>query len=357
MLRIPEIITPPEYWHGGLDTVYADIGEIKLGRVMKMLPSAGGRKIHLIEYGQSGLGKRKANLSSALGAKCPTAYADRSADGYTPTVFLAGCIHGGEFEGTVAIMNLISLLEKGVDLAGRRNDALLSAAQGVHLLLMPMCNPDGRSHIPFDNFVGRSFRDLRYYNQGTWKNGELCGYPDCKAVHPIKDAAGYLGGYFNDDGVNLMHDNFFGHNANETQNILDVCLEYAPDVSVLCHGGDNSVPHFTHSAYCSGEACRQISELARAIAPLYESAGLKGFTNFGNRFETHDPEDGEIPVSFNLVSAMHHCCGTPCITFESNQGLDKENSYVLSNDEIYLSHTLLFEGIFRFVKDARKTRA
>ena len=103
-------------------------------------------------------------------------YADTTGSDYIPTVFLAGCIHGGEFEGTVALMNLISLLETGVDLAGKSNDKILELANKLHIVIMPMCNPDGRSRVPFDNFVGHSFRDLRYYGQGTWKDGELCGF-------------------------------------------------------------------------------------------------------------------------------------------------------------------------------------
>ena len=105
----------PIYWHGSVDAVNEDIKKIKKGTVKELLPSAGGRPIYMIEYGKSNLPPRKANLSSALGGKDMTAYADRSGADYVPTVYLAGCIHGGEFEGTVAIMNLISLLETGVD--------------------------------------------------------------------------------------------------------------------------------------------------------------------------------------------------------------------------------------------------
>ena len=115
-----------------------------------------------------------ASLSSACGAHDYRCYADKTGDGYVPTVFPAACMHGGVFEGTVALMNLISLLETGTDLAGRKNDEALSLAKKLHLVLMPMCNPDGRCHVPFDNFVGHTFHDLRYYGQGTWKNGEPC---------------------------------------------------------------------------------------------------------------------------------------------------------------------------------------
>ena len=333
----------PIYWHGSVEQVNEDIKKIKKGRVKELLPSAGGRPIYMIEYGKSNLPPRKANLSSALGGKDFSSYADKSGADYIPTVYFAGCIHGGEFEGTVAIMNLISLLETGVDLAGNPNDALKSAAEKVHLILTPMCNPDGRSHIHFDNFVGHTFYDLRYYNQGIWKDGSLCGWPECKRVHPIKDHVAYLGGYFNDDGVNMMHDNFFGHNANETQNVLDICAEYAPDVAVLCHGGSNCQPLFTTLEYASMNAKTAMVEMARLIRPKYEKVGLIGFENSGSKFTSREHEDAETPASFNLISAMHHCCGAPCITFESNQGLCDHGKIIFNNDEIYLSHMLMME--------------
>ena len=340
-----EIIEPPIYWHSSNEAVLEDIKKIKRGKVKKLRPSAGNRDIYLVEYEVGNFPTRTAGLSSALGARRPDAYADRSSPDYVPTVFIAGCIHGGEFEGTVAIMNLISLLETGKDLAGNPNDTLLSAADKVHLLLIPICNPDGRSHVPFNNFVGHSFYDLRYYNQGTWKNGELCGYPDCKVVHPIKDAVDFLGGYFNDDGVNLMHDDFFGRNSNETQNILDVCMDMAPDVAVLCHGGDNTTPTFTSLNYASANAKKEMAEIAWEIGRLYSAFDIPGFGGNHEKYQSFDQECAEIPGSFNLISAMHHCCGAPCITFESNQGLNKENSLSLDNDTIYLSHTLMFEAV------------
>ncbi len=346
-----EITELPVYWHGSIELVNEGLKKVKKGRVTELLPSAGGRPIYMVEYGTSNLPPRTANLSSALGGKEYRCYADKTGEDYIPTVFVAGCIHGGEFEGTVAIMNLINLIETGTDLAGKPNDKLEALAESVHLVLMPMCNPDGRSHIPFDNFVGRSFRDLRYYNQGAWKNGELCGWPECKQFHPIKDHVSYLGGYFNDDGVNMMHDNFFGHNANETQNVLDVCAEFAPDVSVLCHGGDNSAPHFTTLEYGSGKAKRAMTEIAQRIREKYVPVGLPGFENIGDRFVLRTQEDAERPASFNLTSAMHHSCGEPCITFESNQGLVKENSCALNNDEIYLSHMLMLEALFEWSMD------
>ena len=104
-----EIVELPVYWHTSVDVVQEDIKKIKKGKVTELLPSAGGRPIQMIEYGKNTLPKSMASLSSALGGFDYSCYADKTRDDYIPTVFLAGCIHGGEFEGTAALMNLICL--------------------------------------------------------------------------------------------------------------------------------------------------------------------------------------------------------------------------------------------------------
>jgi hypothetical protein len=40
--------------------------------------------------------------------------------------------------------------------------------------------------------------ELRFWGQGTWKDGTLCGWPDCKSIHPIANHSNHLGGYYNE---------------------------------------------------------------------------------------------------------------------------------------------------------------
>ncbi len=334
----------PVYWKTRLDEVEDALKLVKGGVVTQPYVSAGGRPIYMVEYGKSTLPPRTANCSSALGAKGHIeSYADKSGADYVPTVFLCGCIHGGEFEGTSAMLNLIKLIETGTDYAGNRNDELVALAKSVHLILVPMVNPDGRSHIPFDSFVGKTFYDLRYYNQGTWKDGSLCGWPECKMVHPIKDYVDYLGGYFNDDGVNMMHEDFIGGKLSTgTQLVFDICREYAPDFSILLHGGDNSAFHMLPPDYCSHKAKLEIFDVANAVEARCKEANLP-FNNLGVR----EMEKNEVPPSFNLVSAMHHCCSEPAITYESNQGLIEHREPCCTYEEIYKAHIILFEETIR----------
>lgn len=343
----------PVYWKGSVQDVEDAVQEVKKGKVHELRPSAGGRPIYMIEYGSSNLPVSQATLSSALGAHDYSCYADKSGEDYHQTIFLAGCIHGGEFEGTVAILNLMHLIETGMDYAGNTNEELLSYVDKLHLILVPMCNPDGRSHIPFDNYVGRTFYELRYYNQGTWKDGSLCGWPQCKRYFPIKDYVDYLGGYYNDDGVNMMHDDFFGYAAAETQNVLDICRLYAPDVSVLFHGGAESRNHITTLGYISDRARKRTCELIGRTIQAYEKAGLEFIDNREGQL-SYEEEQGETPISFNLPSAMHHCCGDMCITFESNQGLSDLSDCDMDNDAIYLSHLLFLRALFEMVMEDEK---
>ena len=97
----------PAYWKTRLDQVEETLDLVKKGKVTQPAVSAGGRPIYQVEYGKSNLPKRTANCSSALGGKDIKAFANKTGADYNPTVFLCGCIHGGEFEGTSALLNLI----------------------------------------------------------------------------------------------------------------------------------------------------------------------------------------------------------------------------------------------------------
>ena len=330
----------PVYWKTRLDEVEQALELVKRGVVTQPYTSAGGRPIYMVEYGKSNLPPRTANCSSALGARGKIeCYADKRGSDYIPTIFLCGCVHGGEFEGTVAMLNLIKLIETGTDYAGNKNDELVELSKKVHLILVPMVNPDGRSHIPFDSFVGKTFYDLRYYNQGTWKDGSLAGWPECKMVHPIKDAVDYLGGYFNDDGVNMMHEDFIGGKLSTgTQLVFDICREHAPDFSILLHGGSNSNFHILPPDYVSHKAKLECDAVSRAIEIRYKDEKIKY-----SYIPVRENEKNDSPPSFNLISAMHHCCSEPAITFESNQGLIEGDGEGFTYEEIYRAHIILFE--------------
>ena len=77
------------------------------------------------------------------------------------------------------------------------------------------------------------------YGQGTHRDGSPWGWPGAKALHPMKGDVGILGAYFDDDGVNLMHDDFFLPASRATEAILRLARREAPDVAVSLRSHEN----------------------------------------------------------------------------------------------------------------------
>ncbi|NMA95315.1 MAG: hypothetical protein GX974_04675 [Clostridiales bacterium] len=341
-------MTMPIYWKNSLNDIESIVGSVAKGRANLLCHSAGGRDVYLVEYGKKNNINRMANYSSATGAKDPKRYADKSGENYVPTVLLVGAIHGGEMEGIVGILNLISLMETEVDLAGIPNHELLDATRDINLILIPCLNPDGRARVPFDSFVGKDLKTARHYFQGTWKDGSLCDWPDCKAIHPILGHVDFLGSYFNDDGINFMHDNFFAPMAKETRALFDVCDEWVPDITILLHGGSNTSPCLLQPRYVPVYMNNIVYDLSTNIK---KAADKKGYIDMFRIIDVPTDRGEYPPVSFNLTSACSHVNGEVCITFESNQGLAEDNRH--TPDEIYAAHMILFEETFSFVKNKR----
>lgn len=342
----------PDWWKGGEADIAETISLVKKGEVKVLCHTPGKRPVTLIRYGKKNDLKRTANYSSALGAGSFKYYADKTGDDYTPTVCLIGATHGGEFEGTVALCNLIKNIETGTDYKGEENRELMEALEGVQLLIIPCLNMDGRARIPLKTFAGQTFEGFRYFSQGTWLDGSLCLHPGCKSIHPLGDKCEFIGGYFNDDGVNIVHDNFFFPMAEETKAILKLADEYVPDVTIHLHGGGNCRQQFYQFDYIPGICRKRIQDLANEVEEEGKKRGMEKL--FYNRpVEAHD--DAPKPPSFNIQCAWTAICGEPCIIYESNQGLYYEEGrygwdVCFSFDEIYDHHKLLFETTFKFAK-------
>ncbi|WP_127582566.1 M14 family zinc carboxypeptidase [Paenibacillus koleovorans] len=330
------------FWKSRLTDIDACLSGVARGKVRRLAVSAGGRDIHVVEYGEKEDFGRRANYGSACGAGNPEHYARKVKDA-KPVLLIVGGVHGGELEGIVAVVNLIRLLETGEDYRGRRHDELVEHARRFRLLLIPCMNPDGRARLPVDTLIDVPHDEFVYYMQGTWKDGTLCSWPACKAVHPIKDAADFLGSYFNDDGVNLMHDNFFAPMARETAALLELVDEEAPDFTVQLHGGANTDIHLYPIYFLPPYVMRKQQAFNQQLADAYKMRGLP--------FALTDqlaPYGETYPApSFNLASAIHHACGGMSFTFESNMGLAAPGTK-LTPDEILDSHFVLFEEMFRF---------
>ncbi|WP_409345116.1 M14 family zinc carboxypeptidase [Paenibacillus sp. MBLB4367] len=331
----------PPFWLTSLDEIGEALGSLSNGSSRILGHSAGGRPIPIVEYGEREPLQGRANYSSACGAGNPDYYADKSKR-TKPVLLIVGGIHGGELEGIAGILNLIRVLETGRDCRGVAWEHLHRNLGRFRLLLVPCANPDGRARIPHDTMAGMSFEELRYYVQGTWKDGTLCGWPDCKAVHPMLGHVDRLGGYFNDDGVNMMHDDFFTPMAEETKLLLRLAAEEAPDFTVQLHGGTNCVNQILNTAYVPAFIRERLQAFDERLAA---DCGRRGMRYV--RTLMSDVSNGYPPPSFNLASAIHHACGGVSAVYESNMALDYGDT-VYSYDEMLDHHLVLFDNLFRF---------
>ena len=337
----------PEWWVTNLSEIDKLAHTVQHVKACELTRSAGNRPIYCFTYGEKQEIVSKANYSSACGGWDLNAYAP--VRGKKPVVILLGAIHGGEVEATAALVNLIHLLEDGRDLQGNPNPALMEAVQGIRLIMIPVCNPDGRARLPFESVLGMTMAEHRHWFQGSWKDGSLVGCPTCKLLHPmIEEKCSYMGTYFNDDGINLMHDNFFHPMARETQALLDLADNEKADFIMQLHGGSTCYNEITISSYVTIETMIALHDLSVHCDEKARKEGL--------RFQIvpiPPREGGEIPPSFNLVSALHHVCGAVSGLFESNQCVIDEPGVRLNHEQVYRSHMILFEQLFQMARERK----
>lgn len=333
--------TVPAFWVTNFPAVEALAKSARRAEVRVLGTSAGGRPLYAFCYGEKQTMASTANYSSACGAfdkGCYVPLTDKK-----PVVLLLGAVHGAEVEGTAALINLLHLLEEGRDLRGDPHPGLLESAERLRLVIVPVCNPDGRARFPHESALGMTNAQQRYFFQGTWKDGSLCDYPKCKSVHPIKEASAHIGSYFNDNGVNLMHDNFFHPMARETQALLDLADAERADYIMQLHGGSNSLNAFLPTQYVTQE----VNEAIHALSVRCDAAARAEGLSFRICNPPEARENGKTPPSFNLASALHHVCGGMSAVFESNQCVTDLPGAKLTHEEVYRSHLILFETLLK----------
>ena len=171
--------------------------------------------------------------------------------------------------------------------------------------MIPDGNPDGLARFEPGSLLGMRRADLRFWGQGTWADGSLVGWPAAKRRHPMTgDDVGHLGAYFDDAGVNPMHDEFFDPMGPSAPAILEVSRREAPDVAVSLH-----------------------SYAQPPTSP---------------------------PTFFNLVSAIHHVSGATVTLFENPHGLEGPNALQTTHEAILEMQLGLYEVLFRAaIEDAR----
>ncbi len=335
---------PPEFWKSRLADVDAALKQVKRGGVRLLAKSAGKRDIHLVSYGKKSAGKPQANYNSACGGADPASYARKDGT-QPPVVFLLGPVHGGEFEGIVGLVNLLHVAETGKDLRGREWKDLAANVAKCRVLIVPCGNPDGRARCKFDSWVGEELSTNEPVTMGVRPDGENYTWPGVKRVHPMRpEFYRSLGAYFNDDGVNLMHDDWFEPMAAETRAFLRLAREEAPDWIVSLHS-HASHPSIEPTAYVPRTVKETIERLADVLYKRYADAGLPA-----RKAGPEPKEDGTRfpPPSFNLCSALHHACGGVAFVHECCLGVKTAPYPKVTHDQVLDVQMLLYDELFKF---------
>jgi hypothetical protein len=338
----------PSFWRSTLSDVEKEIGAVRKGRVETIAVSPGGRPVYAVSYGERDELRSQANYNSAVGAGSAGWYAlkDRSTK---PVVLLLGPVHGQEVEGIVGLVNLIHLAETGVDYRGRPWPGLRERLDRCRLLIVPSANPDGRARCPYDSFVGIPTVTMTKYGQGTRRDGSLYGWPGAKAVHPMKGDVGILGAYFNDDGVNPMHDDFFLPMAKETEAILRLARDEAPDLAVSLHSHEVA-PGVLQPDFLPLFLKERVRDLSRRLKGRYAELRLPYGTVVEPRVEDEVPGPTR---PFNLTSALHHVSGAMAFTFECSHGTVGEGAARVSHEQILDAQLALYDEMLRYALEKR----
>jgi len=330
----------PTWWKSTFQEISTFlINEVHAGKTAEMGTSPGGRKIYAVEYGEreSHL-KGAANFNSALGARKPDAYFAK-AQRQKPVLLILGGIHGHEVEGMVACLSLIQIMEKGISLDGRDYASLQNKLRQLRVIIIPLANPDGRERCPYASWVGNEPDEMTKYGQGTRKNGELYRWAPSKAVHPMRGDVGILGCYFDDNGINMMHDNWANPMSATTKVLLELVDAEGPDCLINLHS-DLYPPDFHQVQYTPYQHQLQVYEFARAFKQRLEEKQLTA-----GKLMAH-PDDAAskqraVPAAFNLQSMFYHTGSSLNILYESTHGIPPVSNY--SHADILSAHHVLFE--------------
>jgi len=304
----------PAFWQGSYDEVNRFLDtRVHKGEVRIIGRSAGGRPIRASFYGEPRKGKGTTTFSGALGFGDSRAY---TGPDHARKVYVALCgVHGGEFEGMMGAVNLLSVIETGADLRGKTWPGLTEVAKSLdRIIVIPIANPDGRARVPLRmlKHYGTDYTVHEYFNTGAKPDGTIIGWPQCKEHIPLDfSTTQFPGGYPNDAGVNLMHDDFFGARQPETQALFDLAAAERPDLIMNMHTG----AQFMHPLKPFVEPA-----LMPAWEQLYRKV-MSGLTKAGLA-RTDDPVAEANPArerqsAYNLDTALNLHCGALSVVVES----------------------------------------
>lgn len=327
----------PSWWTSRLDQIEAFLdAEVDPQQVQPLATSPAGRDIRYVTYGEPEPDLRgRANFNSALGS-CDAGAFFRRGERRRPVLMILAGVHGQEVESMVAALSAISILETGTDLMGTDQPALADSLGRLRLIVIPLANPDGRARVPYDGWVGLPEDEMHRIGQGTRRDGTSYGWPGCKQVHPMAGDVGSLGGYFDDAGVNMMHDEWTDPMSRTTHALLRLIRREGPDMVLNCHS-HGTPPSILSLAYAPLAVKQDVAAFTTDLYARYDDAHLP-----------HGPVpaagiDGPAdttPPALNLTGMMYHTGAALPITFESSHGVSNRPEQYTYEDLLRIHHIL-----------------
>ena len=343
----------PGFWVGSVADVDTFLKRhITRGQVANIGTTAAGRPMPAVFYGQPRRGKGTTTFSGSLG------YGDVRAwigpDYERKVYFAMAGVHGGEFEGIVGAVNLLSVLESGRDLRGREWPGISSAARELdRIIILPIANVDGRARVPLRIIPpqGTDERVSEYFNTGGKLDGTIIGWPQCKRDIPVDfSQVQFPGGYPNDAGVNFQHDDFFGHRQPETTALLDLMAREKPDLTMNMHTGAD----FMHPlrTFLEPALMPAFDSLYRRVITDLTRAGLQR----SDDAETLSDPKRERMSTFNLDSAINLHCGALSVLVESpshafSAGKRNGQQFFHTPEDLLNAQLICHQAVMRFLAD------
>lgn len=345
----------PAFWLTTNEEVNGFLDEkISKGTVRQIGTSAGGRPIRAVFYGNPRKGDGTTTYSGSLGYQDVRAY--RGPD-HEKTVFLAMAgVHGGELEPIMGIINFLSIIETGKDLRGTSWPLIHQYLNSIdRLIVIPVMNPDGRNRVPIrmTPFRGMNYKVNEYWNTGGDPDGTLIGWPDVKEYIPFDFTTNkFPGGYSNEAGVNIQHDDFFNTMQPETRALFDLCNIEKPDLILNMHTG--AVFPKMLKPFTEVELRTVFDKLYTRILTAWTKAGLERTDNV--ELES-DPKRVGSYSPFSLDGALSLHCGALSAVIESpNHGFaatkDEQGNMIIMTPEMLLDAQLIgYRESLQFLKD------
>jgi hypothetical protein len=333
----------PAFWKSRVSDVKDVVSSVRKGQVKVETVSPGGRPVYSVIYGDMDLYKRTANFGSAALSHSPEAFARRAPDAKPVLMVLSG-VHGQEMETVVGALNLIRVLETGADFRGKKWPEIADKGAKYRLVILPCCNPDGRARVPKDSFVGVPADTMTWYGQGTRADGSMYGWPTVKEYHPMVADIGFLGGYHNDQGVNLQCDDMFEPMADETRAILRLAEAEAPDCAVNVHSHEEC-GEFLIADWVPPKMKQRNYEIA---GRYFEAMEKEGVPHHAYRRQV---EESTGVWAIDLTDAIYHISGALSMTFEGPHGVTDRERWRLDYDQILDTHLIMYRELLRIGLD------